>query len=1201
MKTCFTITVQRSLLLSVCLLTLLASHTLFAQTTVIGVIPANNALNVSPATTIQVTFSEAMLPASFNDMTSFVVRGITSGRHLGTFGFGGGNTIATFTPTVPFMKGERVVVDISSNLQNASSVAITPFVYSFTVGVNSSAGTLAAKVDYTTGLEPLSVFIGDVDNDGDGDLATANFTSNTVSILKNNGNGTFAAKVDYAAGGEPYSVFISDVDNDGDGDLAVANFTANNVSILKNNGDGTYAAAVNYTTGTWCIAVFIHDVDGDGDGDLAVLNYSSWTVSILKNNGNGTFAAKVDYPTGTQPLSIFISDVDSDGDGDIAVANGGSGSISILKNNGNGTFAAKVDYASGGNPSSVSISDLDGDGDGDLAVGNGAFLSTTVSILKNNGDGTFAAFVSYPANLQSNSIFVSDMDGDSDGDLVVASSAGPLVSIFKNNGDGTYAAKVDYAGVSNSFSLFVSDVDGDGDGDVAMTSSGSNSVSILKGNASPTNPSVAGAANPSTVTAGNSTLLTGTVTPGTVPTSTGLAVTGDLSSIGGLINQQFYDNATNGDVTSGDNIFSFSATVAPATTAGMKTLPLTVSDAQARMGTGSIILTVTAPTFTITAVAEVNGSISPDGNVVVTSGSNQAFMISANTGNHIDSVVVDGVNQGPITDYEFLNVTTNHIIDAYFSINEYTLTVNIVGNGSVTKSPDQATYLDGSTVQLDPTPALGYVFSGWSGSAGGTDDPLDLLMDGDKDVTATFAVHPVYETMYRTATYNDWATAFDGKGKYKAVKRKSDKVLLKFNIGAPASATGFTLKFSMAVGGAVTIGKDKSIQLGDSILNVKSAAFTGLTIAEGDTFQFDGWGAKGKQSAVKVVWDTSPKPISQTITGFKFNDPKLPIPNYHNVGEELFPAGFGQSSPYFNGGLLVGVPQGVKGARSVLHPKYSDVKKSLVKFSGGFPRYHADSIRCLDTFTITRKPIAKQQKNLPPDKGTNILFAELLTLKLNVAASATDKFPTGLGELTFYDKSDPSNPFNGQLVSEIAQKADTIISCLPLYSKGTPPTLGELLGVLQMINGAFVGTIDTFSFAAKTRLTGVRQLLDIPFLRKTPGIEPVIVHSNDFISEAYPEQIELRQNYPNPFNPTTTISFSLTHNAIVSLTVYTVLGEEVAVLFANEVYDEGEYDIDFDAAGLPSGVYIYRLSGRSLDDDGIAGSFNEIKKMLLIR
>jgi len=111
----------------------------------------------------------------------------------------------------------------------------------------------------------------------------------------------------------------------------------------------------------------------------------------------------------------------------------------------------------------------------------------------------------------------------------------------------------------------------------------------------PTNPSGAGFASPSSVIAGNSTLLTVNVTPGANPPSTGLAVTADLTSIGGVNPQTFYDDGSNGDVTGGDNIFSYFATVTMATAPGAKSLPFTITDAQVRSGNGSISLTVQAP------------------------------------------------------------------------------------------------------------------------------------------------------------------------------------------------------------------------------------------------------------------------------------------------------------------------------------------------------------------------------------------------------------------------------------------------------------------------------------------------------------------------------------------------------------------------------------------------------------------------------
>jgi predicted extracellular nuclease len=124
--------------------------------------------------------------------------------------------------------------------------------------------------------------------------------------------------------------------------------------------------------------------------------------------------------------------------------------------------------------------------------------------------------------------------------------------------------------------------------------------------ATSTNPSGVGAANPSTVAPGGMTLLTVTVTPGTTPPSTGLAVTADLSMIGLSASQTFLDDGMNGDVTAGDNIFSYQATVAPATTSGLKTMPATITDAQMRMGTCNISVTITGSSTSPSGVGAAN-------------------------------------------------------------------------------------------------------------------------------------------------------------------------------------------------------------------------------------------------------------------------------------------------------------------------------------------------------------------------------------------------------------------------------------------------------------------------------------------------------------------------------------------------------------------------------------------------------------------
>ncbi len=120
-----------------------------------------------------------------------------------------------------------------------------------------------------------------------------------------------------------------------------------------------------------------------------------------------------------------------------------------------------------------------------------------------------------------------------------------------------------------------------------------------------TNPTGTGAADPDMLKAAETTLLTVAVTPGENPTSTGLAVSCDLSAIGGSSTQAFFDDGSNGDVTGGDNTFSYLATVDVNTTAGDKTLNCTVTDAETRSGSASITLNV----YEILPIGTVNGPV----------------------------------------------------------------------------------------------------------------------------------------------------------------------------------------------------------------------------------------------------------------------------------------------------------------------------------------------------------------------------------------------------------------------------------------------------------------------------------------------------------------------------------------------------------------------------------------------------------------
>ena len=153
------------------------------------------------------------------------------------------------------------------------------------------------------------------------------FNANTLKTYK--GVLGFAPKVDFPTGSAPRLLSIGDINGDGLPDLATANFSSNDVSILLNTTatgatTPTFATQVGFPTGSEPLSVSIGDFNGDDLPDLATANYDSYNASILLNTtatgaAAPTFATKVDFPTGTNPYCVSIGDINGDGKRDLAV------------------------------------------------------------------------------------------------------------------------------------------------------------------------------------------------------------------------------------------------------------------------------------------------------------------------------------------------------------------------------------------------------------------------------------------------------------------------------------------------------------------------------------------------------------------------------------------------------------------------------------------------------------------------------------------------------------------------------------------------------------------------------------------------------------------------------------------------------------------------------------------------------------------
>jgi lysophospholipase L1-like esterase len=139
----------------------------------------------------------------------------------------------------------------------------------------------------------------------------------------------------------------------------------------------------------------------------------------------------------------------------------------------------------------------------------------------------------------------------------------------------------------------------------------------------------------------------------------------------------------------------------------------------------------------------------------------------------------------------------------------------------------------------------------------------------------------------------------------------------------------------------------------------------------------------------------------------------------------------------------------------------------------------------------------------------------------------------------------------------------------------------------------YVKVGNVYAYCTESFLDGVETFSD------TISVDTNPTDVNETELRAIPAGIVLQQCYPNPFNPSTNISFSLPKKSFVSLKVFDLLGREVATLVSEEM-SAGSYSQQWNATGMPSGVYFYRLQARQTSG-GQAGSFTQTKKLVLLR
>ena len=652
---------------------------------------------------------------------------------------------------------------------------------SFTVLTNNGSGGFFPASTPMVGVEPLSLTGADVNGDGKMDLISANSSPPSVSVLTNNGFGSFALSGTYSVGINPWCVIAADVNRDGKMDLITANYAARTLSILTNDGSGGFVTAGTYSVGANPRSVAAADLNRDGTVDLISANQGDNTLTVLTNDGSGGFLTAAVYSVGNQPVYVAAADVNGDGAVDLISVNYGDGTLSVMTNDGSGRFKAAGTFAVGSGPRAVAVADVNGDGAVDLITANQG--SSTLSILTNgtpyppasapiitsqprsqtNYVGTTATFnvgakaitglqkFSYQWRLNgtnlpagtNNVLMLSIVSLSQAGsyDVVITNSAGSItsspaildVSAILVEVNGQPAAKTNSAVISATLTL-----SGFPGGFIYFTLDGSlptTSSAIYSGPIILSNSAVVQA-----MTLSADFSQTAYSTPVTVQILAPLNVStpgGGTFTVNGLTTSPDSNYLTGGAVTLEAVANSGWSFIGWQGGAGGTNNPLflTVNETnsiQAIFGT-----VVTTDTLGGGNIVLNQANPIPYGTILTASAVASPGSYFLEWGG-----AINGTN-APAT-LDVTNPVPN--ISALFTAlpdSEYSLSVVVVGNGSVSNTLQRSYYSPGESVTLEAITNAGAYFLGWAQDATGTNNLLTVLMTTNKTIRANFGVLPM--------------------------------------------------------------------------------------------------------------------------------------------------------------------------------------------------------------------------------------------------------------------------------------------------------------------------------------------------------------------------------------------------------------------------------------------------------------------------
>ena len=310
--------------------------------------------------------------------------------------------------------------------------------------LQNAGGTLDTPVVYNTGSRPVSLAVGDLNNDQRDDVVVANSYDDTIGVFLQQIDGTMAPQVTYNTSNSPDAVVVADLNNDGLDDVAVSHWNAANIGVFLQQLDGTLGSMISYSAPqAGYDDIDRGDLNNDGLMDVVKMNGQGLNpnLSVYLQNACGTLDGPINYDLPGNILSHGVATGELTGDGlvDLALSHGWNrpaSQLSVFAQTVSGTLQLDATYNAYDIPEPVEIIDVDMDGLQDVLVAHGGWIQ--VGIFLQQPDGTLAPYlldtIPYASHYGPQGLDVGDINNDWLPDIVIADYNYGLVVLYHVSG-----------------------------------------------------------------------------------------------------------------------------------------------------------------------------------------------------------------------------------------------------------------------------------------------------------------------------------------------------------------------------------------------------------------------------------------------------------------------------------------------------------------------------------------------------------------------------------------------------------------------------------------------------------------------------------------------------------------------------------------------------------------------------------------------